>query len=183
MLPHPDRTVSLREVGLWVIEQRITHLPEGSDPETRARLLNNLSVWQGALGQREAALVSARESGPHVPRSRGVAAGGAPAQPRSEPQQPGYPAEQARAARGGAGFHAGGRRHLRASSRRRIPKAFLPDLAESVDNLGMDAERARATRGGASFDAGGGIGVLSHAGGVAAAGVPARPRHEPQRPE
>jgi tetratricopeptide (TPR) repeat protein/nucleoside phosphorylase len=61
-LPNPERTVSLREVGRWVLETRLKHLrPEGTDEE-RARLLNNLSLYQGALNQREAALTSTLEA-------------------------------------------------------------------------------------------------------------------------
>jgi CHAT domain len=60
-LPHPYQTVSLREVGQWVVAERLAHLPEGMDEE-RARLLNNLSGWQSALGQRKAALASTQEA-------------------------------------------------------------------------------------------------------------------------
>ncbi len=61
-LPHPGRTVSLREVGLWVLTMRLAGLTEGSAQEERARILNNLSVWQSALGQREAALASTQKA-------------------------------------------------------------------------------------------------------------------------
>ncbi len=60
-LPHPQQTVSLREVGRWVFGKRLQHLPEGRDEE-RARFLNNLGNRQSALGQREAALASAVEA-------------------------------------------------------------------------------------------------------------------------
>src|SRR5262249_46245749 len=61
MVADPQQTVSLREVGLWVLETRLKYLPEGSDEE-RARLLNNLSLYRSALGQREAALASTQEA-------------------------------------------------------------------------------------------------------------------------
>jgi nucleoside phosphorylase/tetratricopeptide (TPR) repeat protein len=61
-LPHQQQTVSLREVGRWATQKRLAHLPEGSAPEKRARLLNSLSLWQSVLEQREAALDSAQEA-------------------------------------------------------------------------------------------------------------------------
>jgi nucleoside phosphorylase len=60
-LPKTANTVSMREVARWVLAKRLAHLPDGND-EKRARLSNNLSVWQGALGQREAALASTQEA-------------------------------------------------------------------------------------------------------------------------
>ena len=72
----------------------------------------NLGIWQSALGQRDAALASTQER-PSTSaaswRRRGRRA--FLLRPRREPQQPGHPAERARATRGGAGFHPGGRRH------------------------------------------------------------------------
>jgi tetratricopeptide (TPR) repeat protein len=61
-LPHPDQTVSLREVGRWVLEKRVGDLPEGTRPEERAKLLVRLSHGQFALGQHEAALASAQHA-------------------------------------------------------------------------------------------------------------------------
>ncbi|MFT3769331.1 MAG: tetratricopeptide repeat protein [Minicystis sp.] len=60
-LPHPGQTVSLLEVGRWALATQLENLPEGMS-QKRAQLLNNLSLWQSALGQREAALASAKES-------------------------------------------------------------------------------------------------------------------------
>lgn len=60
-LPRPDQTVALRELGRWVLEKRLVHLPQGREEE-RARLLSNLSLWQDALGHREAALASTEKA-------------------------------------------------------------------------------------------------------------------------
>jgi tetratricopeptide (TPR) repeat protein len=62
-LPDAQQTVSLREVGRWVLATRLAHLPEGTHEE-RARVLSKLSLYQRALGQREAALASAVEAVP-----------------------------------------------------------------------------------------------------------------------
>ncbi len=61
-LPHAQQAVSLLEVGLWVLTKLLASLPEGSKQEERARILNNLSVWQSMLGHREAALASTQEA-------------------------------------------------------------------------------------------------------------------------
>ncbi len=61
-LPHADQTVSLREVGRWVQTKRLASLPAGSAEKERARALCALGVWQGKLGQREAALASTQEA-------------------------------------------------------------------------------------------------------------------------
>jgi tetratricopeptide (TPR) repeat protein/nucleoside phosphorylase len=60
-LPHPEQTVSLREVGLWVLETLVQDARDGSD-EIRAGLLNNFGLWQNALNRTEAALASTQEA-------------------------------------------------------------------------------------------------------------------------
>ncbi|WP_437304803.1 tetratricopeptide repeat protein [Sorangium sp. So ce388] len=64
----PQRTVSLREVAVWVEKKRLEQLPQGSETEVlaeRARLLCNLGVRESELGQREAALASTQEAVAH----------------------------------------------------------------------------------------------------------------------
>lgn len=62
----PDETVSLREVGAWVAKALLSkHSSEAESVEMLARragLLNELGVRQSELGQREAALLSAKEA-------------------------------------------------------------------------------------------------------------------------
>ncbi len=58
----PERTVSLREVGRWVLETRLKHMPAGIEDDARARLVANLGMWQLALGQREAARASSQHA-------------------------------------------------------------------------------------------------------------------------
>src|SRR5262249_52753394 len=61
-LPDPQHTVSLREVGRWVNEKLLVIVPAESEPKGHAAVLNDLSLWQHALGQREAALASAQQA-------------------------------------------------------------------------------------------------------------------------
>jgi nucleoside phosphorylase/tetratricopeptide (TPR) repeat protein len=61
----PEETVSLREVGAWVTQMELEHLPQGTEEAVlakRAWLLNNLSIRQSKLGQREAALESTQQA-------------------------------------------------------------------------------------------------------------------------
>jgi nucleoside phosphorylase/tetratricopeptide (TPR) repeat protein len=61
----PERTVSLREVALWVTQTMLEHVPEGDDPEAmtlRAGLLVILGNRQSEVGQRERALESTQEA-------------------------------------------------------------------------------------------------------------------------
>ena len=61
----PEQTVSLLEVSMWVTQLQLLPLPEGAGVDAlaeRARVLNNLGVWQGKLGKRGAALASTREA-------------------------------------------------------------------------------------------------------------------------
>ncbi len=135
-LPHPQQTVSLREVGRWVLKKRLAHLPEGSAREERARLLNDLSGWQSALGQREAALASTQEA---VDLRRKLSAA------RPEAFLP-YLAGSLNNL--GMMQSALGQREAAIAStqeavdlRRKLaaarPEAFLPYLAMSLNNLGM----------------------------------------------
>lgn len=57
----PERTVSLREVGLWVAETRLLLVPEAEEDARASRLLD-LGRRQHELGQREAALASTQEA-------------------------------------------------------------------------------------------------------------------------
>ena len=135
-LPHPDQTVSLREVGLWVLTKRLAGLPEGSAQEERARILNNLSLWQSALGQREAALASTQEA---VDLYRKLA------QARPEAFLPDLAASLNNL--GNRQSELGQREAALASTQEAVdlyrklaqarPEAFLPDLAMSLNNLGI----------------------------------------------
>ncbi|MCB9764574.1 MAG: tetratricopeptide repeat protein [Alphaproteobacteria bacterium] len=58
-LPHPEHTVSLREVGAWVLG-RLARLP--AEEEVQAGRKNNLSVWLSSLGRREEALSATLEA-------------------------------------------------------------------------------------------------------------------------
>ena len=134
-LPHPSQTVSLREVGLWVLTKRLARLPEGSTQEERARILNNLSLWQGALGRREAALASTREA---VDLHRELA------QARPEAFLPNLAMSLDNL--GNRQSELGQHEAALASTQEAVdlhrelaqarPEAFPPDLAMSLDNLG-----------------------------------------------
>jgi nucleoside phosphorylase/tetratricopeptide (TPR) repeat protein len=133
-LPHPDQTVSLREVGRWVLSKRLAHLPEGMDKE-RARLLNNLGNWQNTLGQREAALASTQEA---VGLYRKLAAA------RPEAFLPDLASSLNNL--GNRQSDLGQHEAALASTQEAVdlyrklaaarPEAFLPDLAMSLSNLG-----------------------------------------------
>jgi tetratricopeptide (TPR) repeat protein len=61
----PEQTVSLREVRMWVTQLQLVPLPEDAGADAlaeRARVLNNLGVWQSRLGRLEAALASTCEA-------------------------------------------------------------------------------------------------------------------------
>ena len=134
-LPDAQQTVSLREVGLWVGAKQLAGLHESSAQEERARILNNLSVWQSTLGQREAALAPAQEA---VDLYRQLALA------RPEAVRP----DLARSLNnlGNMQSDLGQREAALASTQEAVdlrremaqarPEAFLPGLAMSLSNLG-----------------------------------------------
>jgi nucleoside phosphorylase/tetratricopeptide (TPR) repeat protein len=134
-LPRADQTVSLLEVGRWVLTKRLAGLPEGSAQEERARILNNLGNWQSALGQREAALASTQEA---IDIRRKLA------QARPEAFLPKLAMSLTNL--GNSQSALGQREAALASTqeavdlRRKLvqarPEAFLPNLATSLTNLG-----------------------------------------------
>ncbi|MFT3766210.1 MAG: tetratricopeptide repeat protein [Minicystis sp.] len=135
VLPHPEQTVSLREVGQWVTATRLAHLPK-DEGEERARLLNNLSTWQSALGQREAALASTQEAA-DIYRTLAAA--------RPETFLPGLAMSLNNLSVDQSDL--GQREAALASTQEAVdiyrtlaaarPGAFLPDLAMSLNNLGI----------------------------------------------
>jgi nucleoside phosphorylase/tetratricopeptide (TPR) repeat protein len=134
VLPRSQQTVSLREVGRWVMAKQLAHLSE-EDEEERARLLHGLGDWQDELGQREAALASTQEA---------VAIRRKLAQARPEAFLPDLATSLNNL--GGMQSALGQREAALASTQeaadtyRKLaqarPEAFLPDLATSLNNLG-----------------------------------------------
>ncbi|HEX2573143.1 MAG TPA: TIR domain-containing protein, partial [Polyangia bacterium] len=133
----PDQTVSLREVGMWVMKLQLVPLPEGADMEAlaeRARVLNNLGARQSDLGQREEALASSRES---------VALRRELAQARPDAFLPALASSLNNLSTHQSDL--GQREEALASSREAVeirrklaqaqPDAFLPALASSLNNL------------------------------------------------
>jgi len=61
LLPHPDRTIHLRETIAAVYSARLKLLPRGEEEE-RARLVSNLGAALSSLGRREEALEATEEA-------------------------------------------------------------------------------------------------------------------------
>jgi nucleoside phosphorylase len=135
-LPPAGETVSLREVGSWVLGKRLAHLPEGM-VEERAKLLNDLSLWQSELGQHEAALASAQEA---VEIRRKLA------ETRPEAFLPDFAMSLNNLGilQGEFGQHEAALASTQEALniRRKLaegrPEVFLPDLAQSLTSLGVD---------------------------------------------
>ncbi len=132
-LPYADRTVSLREVGHWVLKVQLANISAGADEE-RAEILGALSAWQSALGQWGAALASIQEA---------VAIYRRLAQARPELFVPKLAASLNNLC---ADQHTLGQRQVALTTiqeavtlyrqlARAVPE-FLPDLARSLSNLG-----------------------------------------------
>jgi tetratricopeptide (TPR) repeat protein len=133
-LPQAQQTVSLREVGRWVLSKRLALLPEGRDNE-RARLLIILGRWQIALGHREAALASTQEA-VHLYRKLATTqadafAGNLAVSLNNLGNMQSY-LGQREAALASTQEAVDLRRKLAAAR----PEAFLPVLATSLNNLG-----------------------------------------------